>query len=586
MREAPPARQILSPVQRIRLMYVLLLLAGGIFIIRAFYLQVIRHEHYKQAALSGQLKEYEIPPERGVIEARSGAATVPIVLNETKYTLFADPAFVEDPSAAASAVAAIVGGNENDYEELMRSRDTRYVVLAKKLDKEQHERIVDLELKGVGTREASYRTYPQGRLASQLLGFVNDEGAGTYGLEQALDEELRGVPGQLRAITDAQGVPLASNKDNVLTEPKHGHRTVLTIDIGMQQRLEDILKTGTERARSEAASAFVMEVDTGSIRAMANYPTYDPAEFSNVEDPAVFNNAAVSAPLEVGSVMKVLTAAAALDMGAVHKNSSYYDPGIFRVDNAPITNIEEVGGAAQRNVRDILRFSLNTGATWLLMQMGGGEINEKARTRWHSYMTEHYQFGKLTGIEQGYEAPGVIPDPREGFGLNIQYANTSFGQGMTATPLQMGAALASVVNGGVYYKPRLVERTIDNDGKQHEKDPQVIRERVVKPEVGDTIREFMQYTVEQGNPAAARDGYSVGGKSGTPQIARPEGGYYEDRFNGSYMGFVGGDRPRYVIVVVVREPKIAGYAGSRAAGPIFADITHMLIDNFDVSSVN
>src|SRR5690606_8581604 len=150
---------------------------------------------------AGQFKEYEIPATRGIIEAHNGDQVVPIVLNEPKYTVFADPKHVDDAAKAAEAVAQIIGGDKAELESKMRA-DTRYSVLAKKLSKEQAERIDALEEKGIGTREQQYRTYPQGSLAANVLGFVNDEGEGKYGLEQYLDEKLRGTPGQLRAITD------------------------------------------------------------------------------------------------------------------------------------------------------------------------------------------------------------------------------------------------------------------------------------------------------------------------------------------------------------------------------------------------
>ncbi len=568
----------------------LLLLLSAVFIVRLFYLQIIKHDYYQKAALRDQLKQYEIPPARGVIQAHSGDKLLPIVLNETKYTLFADPKFVKDPKSAANSVAVAIGGNVSDYEKMIKTPNSRYVVLAKKLDKNQKSKIDALKIKGIGTREVPQRTYPQGTLAAQLLGFVNDDNEGKYGLEQALDPQLKGTPGQLKAITDAQGVPLASNRDNVVTEPKAGDNVVLTIDIGMQQQLEDILKTGLEHAKSNSGSALIIDVRTGAIKAMANYPTYNPAEFYKTEDARLFTNSAASSPLEVGSTMKPLTAAAALDQGVVNKNTTYYDPSRWQVDDAVITNIEEDGGAGTRSIADILQLSLNTGATWLLMQMGGGQINKQARDRWHDYMVNHYQFGKLTGIEQGYEAGGSIPDPDNGYGLNIQYANTAFGQGMSATPLQMSAAFASVLNGGKYYRPHLVEGRLDNNGKEIIKQPEILNSKVVNSDVSHTIRDIMEYTINKNylvyGMSKPRAEFSIGGKTGTAEIAKPSGGYYDDRYNGMFMGFVGGDEPQYVIAIRVNEPKIAGYAGSKAAAPIFGNVTNMLINNFGVTPRN
>ena len=563
-------------------------MVSAVFIVRLFYLQVIRHDYYQKAALSSQLKEYEIPAQRGIIEAHNGADTVPIVLNEKLYTLYADPVYVKDAGKAADELARAIGGSANDYEKSLKTDDEsiRYVILAKKLNKSQSDKIMDLDLKGIGTREVPYRTYPQGSLAAQILGFVNDDGEGKYGLEQALNAELKGRPGQIKAITDASGVPLAANEDNVNVEPESGKRVILTIDIGMQQQLEDALKAGLKRSKSDSGGAVILDAKTGAVRAMANYPTFNPAEYYKVEDGNTFTNAVVSSPLEVGSIMKPLTAAAALDAGVVNKNQTYHDPSKYKIDDAVVSNIEEDGGAGTRSVRDILQLSLNTGATWLLMQMGGGEINQRARERWHGYMVNNFRLGQATGIEQGYESGGVIPDPNEGYGLNIRYANTAFGQGMTATPLQMGAALASVVNGGTYYQPHLVEKTIDGEGNEHKANPKIVRSNVVSKDVSKTVKEMMEYTIEKNQFVygfkKSYPSYSIGGKTGTAEVARPEGGYYTDVYNGMFMGFVGGDEAQYVIVVRVDKPKIPGYAGSQAAAPLFVDLTSMLINNFGV----
>ncbi len=571
---------------RIRIWYALLLVAMGLVVIKLFYLQVIKHDYYRRVALQGQLKEYEIPAERGIIAAYNGNDVLPIVLNETKYTLFADPKFIKDPRTAAAQIQHVIGGNGSDYEKAMK-KDTRYAILAKKLTKDQKDQVDKLNLKGIGTREAIYRTYPQGDLAAQVLGFVNDDGDGKYGVEQSLDKELKGTPGELKAITDAQGVPLVTNKDNVITQPQSGQRILLTIDISMQKQLQDILKAGLDTAHSGSGSALIMDPYTGAVKAMANYPSYNPAEFYKTEDAAAFNNAAVSSPLEVGSVMKTLTAAAALDQGVVTTNSSYYDPSKFVVDGYTIKNIEEDGGPGTRNLADILQLSLNTGATWLLMQMGGGEINAKARNAWHDYMVNHYQFGKPTGIEQGYEAAGSIPDPNNGYGLNLQYANTAFGQGMSATPIQMGAALSAALNGGTYYKPHVVDTLTDSKDNEAKQGPTVVSKNVVKPETSATLQQLMEYVVSKNHALYGMPqlpaGYSIGGKTGTAEITKPGGGYYDDRFNGTFVGFVGGDKPQYVIIVRVNEPHISGYAGAGAAAPIFSHLTQMLINNFDIT---
>ncbi|MEI7632328.1 MAG: penicillin-binding protein 2 [bacterium] len=559
-----------------------LILIFTIFISRLFYLQVIKHDFYQKVALSGQLKQYDIPAERGIIRAHDGSNIVPIVLNEKRFNVIADPKLIKDTQKTAEILAPAIDKKTEDVKGQL-SHNTRYEILAKKLTKDQIEKVNKLDLIGVFADEIPVRTYPQGSLASQLLGFVDDGLLGKYGIEQYLDKTLSGTPGRLKAITDQKGVPLLAVGDNISIDPIEGDDVVLTVDIGMQRQLEDILKSGLEYAKSESGSALIMEVNTGAVKAMANYPTYDPTDFSKVEDSKLFTNAAVSSPLEVGSVMKPLTTAAALQLGVINKNTTYYDPSRFRVDDINITNIEEDGGAGTRSIADILQLSLNTGATWLLMQMGGGTINEQARVSWYNFMVNKYGFGSLTGIQQGYETGGTIPDPKIGFGLNIQFANTAFGQGMTATPLQMGAALASVINGGTYYKPSLVDKTISKDGKVNVVAPQIVRSNVVSKSVSQEMQELMQYVVSKNNISAVRKGYMVGGKTGTAEIPKKEGGYYNDRFNGTYIGFVGGKTPEYVIVVRVNEPKIAGYAGAQAAAPIFSKLSNMLIDNFNIS---
>lgn len=570
--------------RRLHLWYGVLLLIVAIFIARLFYLQIIKHDYYHQKALSSQLKEYVIAPERGAIKAYENGSLAPLVLNEKLYTLYADPAFVKKVSETARKLAVVTKGDVTEYAKLMRTPKTRYVVLTKRLPETQKKQIMALKLPGIGIQTQHYRTYPQGSLAAQLLGFVNNDGEGKYGVEQTLNKTLSGKPGKLKAITDAQGIPLAASKENIQIDPIAGHEVVLTIDLVMQKQLENILKEGLERVQSDSGSAVIIDPNSGAIKAMANYPTYDPAQYFKVTDPQVFNNAVVSSPLEVGSVMKPLTAAAALDQGVIKPDTRYYDPGRWQLDGHVITNIEEVGGPGTYTIADILNKSINTGATWMLMQMGGGEINEQARTRWHDYMVNRYQFSKLTGVEQGYEAGGDIPVPTKGDALSLTYANTSFGQAMTATPLQMAAALASVVNGGTYWRPQLVDATIDATGIKKDKVPEIIHRNVVSPAVSQALRSLLEYVVANHKIAPPfPPNYSVGGKTGTAQIANPAGGYFGDKYNGTYIGFIGGDQPEYVIAVRVNEPRIGKYAGSAAAQPIFGRLGHLLIQNFNVT---
>jgi stage V sporulation protein D (sporulation-specific penicillin-binding protein) len=223
----------------------------------------------------------------------------------------------------------------------LKASPSRYVVLKKKLSPAESDKVLSYKLKGIGTVEQDYRTYPQGTLAAQLLGFVNDDGQGEYGLEQAMDAQLKGKPGQLKAVTDINGVPLAASSGNLSTTPVAGEDLQLTLDVGMQANLEKIVKNAQQQNKSKDVTAIVMDVHSGAIKAMANYPSYDPANYQKVQDSSLFQNSAVSTPIEPGSITKLFTTATALEKGAITPTSSFYDPGFWTVDGTKISDVEE-----------------------------------------------------------------------------------------------------------------------------------------------------------------------------------------------------------------------------------------------------
>ncbi len=582
---SPVKNDFVVALRRVRIWFALLVVILSIFLVRLFYLQVIRHDYYRQSALSDQLKQYQIPASRGIIEAHDGASVVPLVLNQKLYTLYADPTYIKDAGTVAAKVAAIIGGDAATYQSELTVKNTRYSVLAKKLTAAQNKQIIALQYPGLGTQEQDYRTYPQGELAAQLLGFVNNDGVGTYGIEQALNGELKGKPGELKAITDVNGVPLAASGNNIMTAPTQGDQVTLTIDMGIQKQVEAILAPLVKSTKADSGSVVVMDTDTGAVKAMANFPSYDPSNYANVSDSSVFNNRTVTAPIEIGSIMKTLTTSAALNQGVIQPNTTYFDPSRWTIDGFNITNIEGDGGPGVRSIAELLNLSLNTGATWELMQMGGGgPINQKGRDIWYNYMTKHFRLGMPTGIEQGYEDPGIVPKPENnGAGIDLTYANTAFGQAMTATPIQMASALSAVLNGGTYYQPHLVDQTTTANGKVTIDKPKVLASNVVSPKIGPELVPLMQFVVNNHYivPAFDQTHYIVGGKTGTAQIAKPSGGYRSDVYNGTYVGFVGGDKPQYTIVVFMDKPHVAAgaYAGTAAAQPVFAGVAHMLINN-------
>ncbi len=581
---------VADTTQRVRIWYALLLVVFGLFAVRLFYLQVVRYDYYKKAAQSDQLKQYVVPAERGVISAHLGDGSVPLVLNQKLYIVYADPTVVKDAEKAAAKLQPIVGGQVSDIQKKLMVKDTRYVVLKKKLNADQNSKLLALKLPGVGTLEQDYRTYPQGTLAAQVLGFVNDEGKGEYGLEESLNKSLSGTPGQLKAVTDINGVPLAANSKNLSTQPVGGTDVGLTVDLGMQAGLEKLLKAAQEKNQSKTVSAVVLDVHTGAVKAMANYPSYDPANYQGVNDAGLFLNGTVTNPIEPGSITKIFTTAAALQKGSITPTSSFYDPGSWSIDGQRVADVEEDHSTGTQTIVSTLDKSLNTGATWMLMQMGGGQVNSVARASLYDYFRNHYMFGQATGVEQGYEAGGYLPKPSDnGAGINLTYANMSFGQAYSATALQIGAGLSAIVNGGTYYQPYLVEQTTDGSGKVTTTAPKAVKTDVVSKRVSADMVSLL----EQNNTNHIREGYgylnfgdnySVGGKTGTAEIASPLGSYRTDAFNGTYMGFVGGDSPQYAIVVYNIEPhKFNGFAGAGTGQPLFADIAHMLVNNFGVT---
>lgn len=576
---------LIAAVRRVRILYGVLVLVVAIFGLRLFYVQIIRYDHYKNAALSDQLKQYEIPATRGIIEAHDGSSLVPIVLNQQLYTLYADPVYIKNADQTATKVESIVGGHATTYASQMRTKNTRYVILAKKLNVDQNQKLLALKIPGLGSQPQDYRTYPQNSLASQLLGFVDSNGKGQYGLEQALNQSLAGTAGHVKAVTDVNGVPLAASKGNIDTAPVNGDKLVTTIDLSMQAQMEQILQQEYQKTKSQGLSAIIMDPHTGQVKAMANYPTYDPSNYQTVTDPKLYQNAVVTNAIEPGSTMKIMTTAAALDQGVIQPDTTFYDPAHWIVDNYNITDIEEDGGARQQSIASTLNLSLNTGATWMLMQMGGGQINTKARNAWYDYLTTRYRLGQPTGVEQGYEAVASVLKPKDnGAAINLAYANTSFGQAIQMTAIQMAAADSAIINGGTYYQPELVDQLVAPNGKVTKMPPKILEHGVVSAKVSQEMMSLMEYVVQQHLASGFSylnfgSDYNVGGKTGTAQIAAPGGGYYPDKFNGTYIGFVGGDQPQYFIVVYNIQPHVSGYAGSYGGQPVFADLAHMLINN-------
>lgn len=552
-----------------------------IIVLNLFYIQIIRHEYYKQQAYDEQVAKFVLPAKRGQIYARESGSIVPLVLNQPVYLAYADPQQIDDKSKLISTVEAIAGGNMVDgYKDGLNNKKLRYVVLARQLSNKQAELLKKKNLPGVGLTESDRRVYPEGSLAAQLLGYVDGEGTGQYGVEGALNDRLKGEDGKLQAVTDVRRIPLTVSDDDVSIPAKDGDNLVLSIDRNIQAYAESALKAGLERVNATKGSVVVMNPNNGQVMAMANYPTYNPSQYGKVTNYGVFQNGIVSEPYEAGSVIKTLTMGVGLDTGAVNTNTTFNNRGYVQIDDTKISNVEEDPISANATMTDVLHYSLNTGVVFILQQMGGGNVNLQARNKLYNYFHDQYRFGKKTGIEQTGESGGIIISPKDEQGNNVRYANMVFGQGMDVTMIQTAAAFGAAINGGTYYKPTVVAGTTDNGSNLNSAKAKILKSNVLRKKTSTTLRDMIVKGRQLGALGGKdRPGYVVGGKTGTSQVIDPRTGKYTDENSiGSYLGFGGNQTPQYVIMVQVKDSKAAGYAGTTAAGPIFGDISNWLLD--------
>jgi cell division protein FtsI/penicillin-binding protein 2 len=568
---------------RTRILFVLIALIGGVIVVRLFYLQVIQHSYYVAEATKEHTTKFTIPAKRGLIYAKDGkAGYAPLVLNEPVFIAYADPRYIKDIDKVESSLRRIAGGNVVDkFEESMRDKTRQYVVLARNLNKPQAELIKKEKLSGIGLQEDEKRVYPENQLASQVLGFVNGEGKGQYGLEEGMDTQLSGTAGALKATTDVYGIPLSVGADSVQTPPQHGRNVVLSIDRNIQNKVEQALKTGLEKAKGTKGSIIVMDPNTGQVLAMANAPTFNPNEFGKVTDYSLFQNRIISDPYEPGSVIKSLTMAAGLTDGRIEPGTTYNNTGSVQIDDALIKNVL-TNPRGNVTMTQVLEYSFNTGAVWVLQQFGDGQINSKAKQKLYGYFTDNFMFGEHLGIELAGEAKGIVPEPTSS---NVQYANMTFGQGINMTMMHVAGAFSAAINGGTYYTPQVVAGYLDDGDKFSPKAPTILKGGVVTPAASEKLRQMLHDArVRSSISSGEKGGYFNGGKTGTAQVYNPKTGKYDDNATiGSYLGFGGQDKPQYVIMVRVDDATIAGYSGSAAAAPIFTDISNWMLDYLQIA---
>jgi cell division protein FtsI/penicillin-binding protein 2 len=346
---------------RSRILAAAILIIVAVFAGRLFYLQIIQHSHYVALAEKEQVKRLTIPAQRGLIYAKNGDDPVRLVMNETVYTAFADPVTVSDKEKVVEVLRQVAGGNVREgFAELLDRTETRYQILATKLSRVQADKIKEADLNGIGFQAVSQRVYPEGSLAAQALGFVDTEGQGRYGIESYMNDALEGVDGRLESVTDVRHVPLTIVNRNIKEPAQDGKNIVMTIDRNIQSYVEQAIRAGAKRTGADEVSALVMDPRNGKILAMANLPTYKPAEYFNVKDVAAFNNATISSPYEPGSDVKTYTMAVGIDKGVVKASDTYNNTDYIRIEDRTITNATK-GITGTISFQTAMNWSLNTG---------------------------------------------------------------------------------------------------------------------------------------------------------------------------------------------------------------------------------
>lgn len=572
-----------SPKRRIQALIIVMCLFGVVAIGKLIYVQVWQHRSYIEKASAQQSRKFIIPARRGQVFVQDGGKELyPIALNQQQYLLAADPKFIKDHDKNFEAVKEFVP--EEKREELrskLKDKEARYIVISRRIDSRSADRLKELHMPGIILTPIDGRNYPEGEMFAHITGYVNDDGVGQYGLEQQMNQVLGGTDGANKAVTDSLGVPITSS-ENTLVAPKNGSDLVLTIDRGLQAIAAKAIEDAVTKNRAESGSIIIMDPNTGAIKAMVNYPSYNPNDYRAVksEEYGRFINSSISNLFEPGSGFKVITMAAGLDTGKIKPEMKYDDTGEVMVGDKVIKNADNHKFGIS-TMTDIIQKSLNTGVVYVLRHLGTdpNKITLKSKEVLYEYI-QRFGFGERTGIELAGEAKGVVKDPKA---YDVDYANMTFGQGISSTSLQLTNAVAAVANGGTLYKPYVIDKEITANGEVRQHKPEVIRDNVISSQSAAQLSEMMEQVVQHGSGWPTRmKGYRIAGKTGTAQVPRSDGKGYDDKKNiGSFVGFAPVEDPKFVMLVRVDYPKVEGFA-EKTAVPTFAEVTKQLFMYYQV----
>ena len=530
---------------------------------RLVVLQVGEHDTFSALGAEQRVRRFELPAARGRILDRSGE---PLALSLQAQDVYADRDYISDPAGTAQALAPLLGDRPQRIERVLRADGPSFVYIAQQVDDRVAAKAERLELPGIGFLPVSKRYYPAGDVASQVLGFVGVDGDGLSGLELQYQSALSGTPGERVEEMDPDGRPIASGISSERT-PVPGRDVVTTIDRPLQYQVQAALAESVARNRAKGGTVIVMNPHDGDVYAMATFPGFDPNHFQDASEED-YRNRAITDVFEPGSVNKVITAAAAVEERALPLDEQLVVPDRIQVGSATINDSHD-HPVEQMTLGDIIAQSSNVGITEVADRLGSGPLA--------SYLTT-FGFGRPTGVDFPGEAPGALLPL-------LQWSETSratfaFGQGISATPLQMAAVYATVANDGVWIQPRLARGTVDEQGRY---DPFTASpsHTVVSPDTADVVSSMLAYVVEHGTGTAARiKGYQVAGKTGTARIPYADRAGYSHRYVASFMGFLPAGDPQVVIVSILDEP--ATVYGGIAAAPLFQQVASYAIQRLRI----
>lgn len=533
-------------------------IAGLFFTVgyKSLQLQVIERDRVSAGAERQQIRTHKLLPVRGSIYDRSGKT---LAANIPSASAYLNPQKIENPARVADALTEHLGVSRERVLSLTESEKS-FLWVKRGQDRETAKKIMALGLKGVGFVEEPKRTYPNGSMMGQVLGFTNTDLKGVEGLEYLFEKTLAGKQATTKIKRDGKGNYISDIPLNEIERYTKGNDIFLTVDSKIQSITETELRNGVEKMEADSGTAFVMNPRTGEILAIASYPFFDPNRFRDFSQ-KTRKNLPVWSSFEPGSTMKVFLAAALLEARMADEMTTYdCENGEKKIASKVIKDSHEHGVLT---VSEAIQYSSNICA-WKMGQTLGKE-------KFHRSLRD-FGFGKKNGVDLPGEARGSIQKLRN-WG-EVELATISFGQGISVTAVQLVTALSSIANGGYLMKPYIVKKVVSPEGKVlREKTPEILK-RVISYDTSLKVTNILEEVVENGTGKNARiKGYRVAGKTGTAQIPNLETGtYYKNRYMSSFLGFAPADDPKLAILVVVENPKKHTVGGMTAA-PVFRSIT-------------